>query len=74
MEEFLHLKIVKWDRRHWAVYDGPELVCVTVYKKGALEVKRRLESITSPGIETTSDPAFVQPYLESIPAAPSAIV
>ncbi len=71
---YLQLKIEKWDRWHWAVYDGPELVCLTVYKKGALEVKRRLESITSPGIETTLDPAFVQPYLKSIPAAPSAIV
>ena len=29
--------------RYFAVYDGEELVCVTVYKKGALEVKRRLE-------------------------------
>ena len=29
--------------RFYALYDGEELVCVTVYKKGALEVKRRLE-------------------------------
>ncbi len=28
--------------RFWAVYDGTELVCVCVYKRGALEVKRRL--------------------------------
>lgn len=28
--------------RFWAVYDGLELVCVTVYKRGALEVVRRL--------------------------------
>jgi len=74
MGECLQVKIAKWDQRHWAVYDGSELVCLTVYKKGALEVKRRLESVTSPGVETTSDPAFVQPYLESTPAAPSAIV
>ena len=43
MEAYSQLKVEKWDRRHWAVYDGPELVCVTVYKKGAVEVKRRLE-------------------------------
>ena len=28
----------------FALYDGEDLVCVTVYKKGALEVKRRLEA------------------------------
>lgn len=28
--------------RFWAIYDGEEMVCVTVYKKGALEVIRRL--------------------------------
>jgi hypothetical protein len=28
--------------RFWAVYDGDELVCVTVYKKGAREVQHRL--------------------------------
>ena len=30
--------------RNWAVYDGYDLVCVTVYKKGASEVVRRIES------------------------------
>lgn len=29
--------------RFWAVYDAGELVCVTVYKKGANAVKGRLE-------------------------------
>lgn len=29
--------------RHWAVYADQELVCVCLYKKGATEVKRRLE-------------------------------
>ena len=28
--------------RFWAVFDGTQLVCVTVYKKGAAEVIRRL--------------------------------
>lgn len=29
--------------RFWAVYEAGELVCVTVYKKGAKAVKARLE-------------------------------
>ncbi len=28
--------------RHWAVYEGETLVVVTVYKRGAREVQRRL--------------------------------
>jgi hypothetical protein len=68
MEAYPQLKVEKWDRRHWAVYDGPELVCVTVYKKGAAEVKRRLEDAMSPGVETPSNLSFVQPALESTSA------
>ncbi len=35
--------IKKYGRRYWAVYDDRgELVCVTVYKKGAREVARLL--------------------------------
>lgn len=67
------LKVEKWDRRHWAVYDGSELVCVTVYKKGAVEVKRRLEGVLSPGAEIESSPAYVQPALESTPIVSVAI-
>jgi hypothetical protein len=34
--------------RHWAVYDSArELVCLTVYKRGAVEVVRRLEHMRS---------------------------
>lgn len=29
--------------RYWAVYASEELVCLCLYKKGASEVKRRLE-------------------------------
>ena len=36
------LHIEKWDNRFFAVFEGDELVCVTVYKKGAAEVIRRL--------------------------------
>ena len=33
---------VKRYGRHWAVYDADTLICVTVYKKGALSLKERL--------------------------------
>lgn len=31
--------------RFWAVYEAGELLCVTVYKKGANAVKERLERL-----------------------------
>ena len=40
------MEIVKWDR-YFALYDQGELVCVTVYKKGAQEVRRRIEELKS---------------------------
>ena len=40
------MEIVNWDR-YFALYDQGELVCVTVYKKGAQEVKRRIEELKS---------------------------
>ena len=45
------MEIVKWDR-YFALYDNEELVCVTVYKKGAQEVKRRIEELKSMVDET----------------------
>jgi hypothetical protein len=39
------LRIARYgNTRQWAVYDGPELVVVTVYRRGALEVLRRLQA------------------------------
>ena len=38
------LVVQPYGSRYYALYDGEDLVCVTVYKKGALEVKRRLET------------------------------
>ncbi|MEI9475609.1 MAG: hypothetical protein WCO26_03435 [Deltaproteobacteria bacterium] len=40
------MEIVKWSR-YFALYDQGELVCVTVYKKGAQEVRRRIEELKS---------------------------
>ena len=42
-EKLKPLVIEHYGERYFALYDGEDLVCVTVYKKGALEVKRRLE-------------------------------
>ena len=39
--------IQPYGNRYYALYDGEDLVCVTVYKKGALEVKRRLETASN---------------------------
>jgi hypothetical protein len=37
------LRIVRYgNSRFWALYDGHDLVVVTVYKRGAQEVQRRL--------------------------------
>ncbi len=42
-EKLKPLVIEHFGDRYFALYDGEDLVCVTVYKKGAMEVKRRLE-------------------------------
>jgi len=41
--------------RPWALYDGPELVVVTVYRRGALEVLQRLQAQEPP--EAAAPPA-----------------
>lgn len=39
--------IQPYGTRYYALYEGRNLVCVTVNKKGALEVKRRLEMVSN---------------------------
>jgi len=40
------LHITKYrNTRYWAVWEGHQLLCVTVYKKGALAVMRRLQHL-----------------------------
>lgn len=40
------MKLKKYGTRYWAVYDdNGQLICVTVYKKGANEVMRRLNEV-----------------------------
>ena len=41
--------------RFFAVYLGHELICVTVYRKGAQEVARRLNALSTPNMEGTRD-------------------
>ena len=37
-------EIVNWER-YFALYEDGKLLCVTVYKRGAKEVKRRIEEL-----------------------------
>jgi hypothetical protein len=41
-EKFGNFTIEPWGEKYYALYDGDQLVCVTVYKRGALEVMKRL--------------------------------
>ena len=41
-EKLGNFTIEPFGERYYALYDGNELVCVTLYKKGALEVMKRL--------------------------------
>jgi hypothetical protein len=40
--------------RHWAVYEGENLVVVTVYKRGAAELLRRLAAQPSAATEAAA--------------------
>ena len=42
--------VVSYSYRHYAVYDGDELIAVTVYKRGAMAVAERLHSFSGGGI------------------------
>jgi len=43
--------------RHWALYDGAELVVVTVYRRGAREVQRRLAAQAPAATEAAAQAA-----------------
>jgi len=49
----------RYGSRNWAVYEDGELLCVTVYKKGAVAVAQRIEELTT-GV----------PHLAATPEAP----
>jgi len=46
--------------RFWALYDGQDLVVVTVYKRGAREVQRRLEAQPPAATDVAAVEAAVQ--------------
>ena len=46
--------------RHWALYDGSELVVVTVYRRGAREVQRRLAAQAPDATEAAAQAAAVE--------------
>ena len=54
------LRIARYkNTRHWAVYEGQTLIAVTLYKRGALEVLRRLqERATEAAIERAQAEAW----------------
>ena len=39
----MNYTVEHYGHRFFALYNGDTLICVTVYKKGAIEVKRLLE-------------------------------
>jgi len=46
--------IAKYGNRHWAVYQGDKLICVTVYKRGAADVAKQLTPPThEPTVQST---------------------
>jgi hypothetical protein len=54
--------------RHWAVYDAcGVLICLTVYKKGALEVVRRLQDAHPPSDPKQRSLSCQQPPERSAP-------
>ena len=54
------MEIVKRDR-YFALYDQGELVCVTVYRKGALEVRKRIEDLKA-RLETAQKTSGAEPH------------
>jgi hypothetical protein len=39
------LRVERYGSRFWAVWDGPDLICVTVYRKGARSVLALLTTL-----------------------------
>ena len=54
--------------RHWALYDGAALVVVTVYRRGAPEVQRRLAAQPLAGAEAAAQAAAVEAAVQQAQA------
>jgi hypothetical protein len=42
-------RVVPWDSRFYALFQGEELICVTVYKTGAVALMNRLHHLSRKG-------------------------
>ena len=58
--------------RFWALYDGQDLVVVTVYKRGAREVQRRLAAQPRAVAEAAAQAAAVEAAARQAQAAAQA--
>ena len=59
--------------RYWAIYDGPELVVVTLYKRGAQEVLRRLAAQPPAATEAAAEEAAQEAAARQAQAAAQAV-
>jgi hypothetical protein len=67
------LRIERYGKsRYWAVYDGKELVVVTLYKRGAQEVRRRLETRPLAATEAAAQAAAQEAAAQQAQAAAQA--
>jgi hypothetical protein len=48
-EKLGNFSIEPWGEKYYALYEGDHLVCVTVYKKGAIEVMKKLSEKEAKG-------------------------
>ena len=63
------LRIERYGKsRYWAIYDGPELVVVTLYKRGAQEVLRRLAAQPRAAAEATAQATAVDAAVQQAQA------
>ena len=61
------LRIVRYgNSRFWALYDGPDLVVVTVYKRGAREVQRRLAAQAPAATAAAAQAAAVEAAVRQV--------
>ena len=68
------LQITRYHKtRFWALWDGSELVAVVVYKKGAVELLRRLEAQAPAAAEAAAQAAAVEAAVRQAQAAAQAV-
>ena len=53
--------------RFWAVYDGDELLCITVYLKGAMAVIERITGMVRPLTGLIALSEAMGPHVQTLP-------